>query len=588
MVPDGVGDRRAFLAGATGAIAAASGCLGGMRNLAGRARTDQLSLRISTVPASHDPYAVRIANRLAANLERAGIAATVDPMSPDVLLRETLLNHDFDLYVARYPSRGDPDELRSMLYSAYGEEAGWQNPFGFSDLETDELLDEQRTVPDSDRSEVIGELQRRIVRHQPFTVVGFPDRIGAVRDGQFEAWPEGGLADPTAYLRLDRVDGKSTLRLSLRNGRITRNRNPIAAEHRDRGALTGLLYESLLRTGGDPADPIPWLARRVEWDPEGSPAATVRLRETKWHDGEAFTARDVAFTYGFLKDTSIGGFDTPVPTPWRRGRLSLVDAVDVRSTDELRIEFTTENRTLAHRALSVPILPAHVWWDRAGSADIAGIDLVGGTTEALVTPNEAAIGSGPLRFEAATADESLSLVEFPEHFLHAGDTGGIPDRLSDPPRFDRVEFDVVPSHDAAVELLAADEVDASADGLGASVVPRIVRADEVSLATDRSEEFYHIGYNCRRSPMTDPRFRRTVARHLDRTALTDDVFGGYGTPAETPLGGRWVPAELEWDGAARLSFLGTEGELNVDRARETFREAGYQYDGDRLVRRAPS
>lgn len=583
MVSDGAGDRRAFLAGATGAIAAASGCLGGMRNLAGRARVDQLSLRVSTLPASHDPYAVRIANRLVANLERAGIATTVDPMAPDVLLRETLFNHNFDLYVAGYPSQGDPDELRSMLYSAYGEETGWQNPFGFSDLETDELLDEQRRVPDSERPEVIGELQRRIVGHQPFTVVGFPDRIGAIRDGRFEAWPDGGLSDPIAYLRLGRVDGESTLRLSLRNGRITRNRNPIAAEHRDRGVLTGLLYEPLLRTGEESGDPVPWLARRVEWDREGSPAATVRLRETTWHDGKALTARDVAFTYGLLEDTSLDGFDTPIPTPWRRGRVSLAETVDVRSADELRIEFATENRTLARRALSVPILPAHVWRDRTGSADP-----VGGTTEALVTPNEAAIGSGPLRFETATADESLSLVAFPEHFLYAGDTDGIPDRLSEPPRFDRVEFDVVPSHDAAVELLVAGETDASADGLGASVVPRIVRADEVSLTIDRSEEIYHVGYNCRQSPMTDPRFRRAVARHLDRTAIADEVFGGYGTPAETPLHGRWVPAELEWDGEARLPFLGTEDELDVDRARAAFREAGYQYDGDRLVRRGQS
>ena len=587
MVPDGAGGRRAFLA-AAGAIATTSGCLGEVRNLAGRARTDQLSLRLSTLPASHDPYAVRIANRLASNLERAGIAATVDPMGPDVLLREVLFNHDFDAYVAGYPSQGDPDELRSMLYSAYGEEAGWQNPFGFSDLGTDELLDEQRTVPGPDRPGVVGELQRRIVGQQPFTVVGVPDRIGAFRDGRFERWPDGGLADPTAYLRLDREEGGSTLRLTLRNGRVTRNRNPIAAEHRDRGALTGLLYEPLVRTRGDPDAPIPWLARRVEWETEGSTAATARLRGTTWHDGEALTARDVAFTYRFLGDTSLGGSDTPVPTPWRRGRLSLVDAVDARSADEVRIEFATENRTLARRALSVPILPAHVWRDRAGSADVAGIDLGGGTTEALVTPNEAAVGSGPFRFEAAAADASVSLVSFPDHFLRTGDTDGIPERLSDPPRFDRIEFDVVPSHDAAVELLVAGETDATADGLGASVVPRIVRSDGVSLTIDRGRELYHVGYNCRRAPMTDPRFRRTVARHLDRAALVEAVFGGYGTPAETPLDGRWVPADLEWDGAASLPFLGSDGELDVDDAREAFREAGYRYENGRLVRRGPA
>ncbi|MFW5900649.1 MAG: response regulator [Halodesulfurarchaeum sp.] len=48
------------------------------------------------------------------------------------------------------------------------------------------------------------------------------------------------------------------------------------------------------------------------------------------------------------------------------------------------------------------------------------------------------------------------------------------------------------------------------------------------------------------------------------------------------------PPELGWDGEAYLSFLGEDGELDVERAKSTFREAGYAYDGDRLVTRGGS
>lgn len=577
--------RRAFLAGTTGALASTSGCVGDVRNLVGRERTGQLSLTISTVPAGDDPYAIRIANRLADNLEQSGIETIVDPMSPDVLLREVLINHNFDLYVARYPSQNDPDELRSMLYSAYGEEAGWQNPFGFSDLETDEWADEQRQLEGDERTEIAKQLQRRIVQEQPFTVVGFPDRIDAVRSDRFDGWPRGGIADPTDFFRLERVGETDTLALLLRNDRITRNRNPIAVEHRDQGDLTGLLYESLVRDLDGSEEPIPWLARSITWENQDPLEATVQLRRTPWHDGEWVTARDVAFTYEFLRDTSLGGFDTPVPTPWRRGRTSIVTSVTVHSDGQFRIEFDTPNPMVAYRALSVPILPAHIWRGRADSAEIAGVDLIGQTTEALVNSNADAIGSGPFQIEDVVADESLSLVTFDDHFLFSGDDEELPPQIKGSPSFERVDFTVVPSHDAAVELLVNDEADASADGLQASVVPRLVRNPDVSLTIRQADPFYHIGYNCRRSPMTDTRFRRAVARHIDRERTMAESLGGYGFPAEIPLKGRWAPEDLEWDGEPTLPFFGDEGELDVEQSRESFREAGYQYDENRLIRR---
>ena len=95
--------RRALLAGAAGSLAAASGCIGEIQNLVGRDRNRQLSLSVATVPASRDAYAVRIANHLRENLEQAGIDVSVPLMEPDVLLRETLVNQEFDLVVWRYP-----------------------------------------------------------------------------------------------------------------------------------------------------------------------------------------------------------------------------------------------------------------------------------------------------------------------------------------------------------------------------------------------------------------------------------------------------------------------------------------------------
>lgn len=579
-------------------MASTSGCLGDLRNIVGRRRLQQLSLTVGTLPASEDPYAVRIANRLVSHLEAAGIDAIVDPIVPDELLRDVLVNHDFDIYVMRYPSEGNSDELRSMLHSDYTEEAGWQNPFGYTNLGMDELLDDQRSVPAEDRQSVLHEIQREFIREQPFTVVAFADRINAYRTDRFDGWRRGGPDKPTDYLRLQRTGETETIDLLLRDTRITRNRNPIAAEHRERGTALGLLYEPLARHID--GEIVPWLARTIDWEKTTSDGAdgveensetlnaAITLRDANWHDGEPVTADDVVFSYDFLSDTSLGTFDSPVPTPWRRGRLSLVDDVRIIDDDQLRVSFSTANRNLAFRGLSSVILPEHIWDEQSDSADLAGIDIIGQTTEALVWANEEPVGSGPLKFVDATPDDELVVEAFDDHFLESNDTEGIPEPYDSGPPFDRAVFTVTPSHDAAVQLLQEDEADGTADGLQASVVPRVARNSELSLSVTGSESFYHVGYNCREAPMSNPRFRQVLAQLIDREYLVENSFGGYARAAQVPFGGEWAPASLQWDGDGELPFLGENGTLDIEAAQDAFRDAGYQYDDGRLIRRGDS
>ncbi len=589
MAPGPAVRRRALLAGTAATAAATSGCIGELRNLLGRQRTQQITLTIVSLPGSFDPYAVRIANELAANLEQAGVAATVDIMSPDVLFRDVLINHDFDIYVARYPSEGEPDEYRSLLHSRYGEEAGWQNPFGFSFLNIDELLETQRVQSGDARVDTVRELQSAVVREQPFTVVAYPDRIGGVRHDRWTGWSAGGPHELDDFIGLERVSDADDVRLVVRDERITRNRNPIAVEHRDRGDVTDLLYEPLVRELGSGTDRTPWLARSVEWIDDDGLIAAVRLRETPWHDGEPVTVGDVAFTYEFLKDTSLGSFDSPEPTPWRRARISVVDTVDILSDDRLRIEFDEASREVAQRALTVPILPEHIWSERTNpAADIGPLELGGQTTEALVWPNEAAIGSGPVQFVEATADEFVALETFDEHFLYAGETTGIPDVYLDGLPFQGMRFEVAPSNEAAVELLETGEVDGSGDNLQAFVTSRLARHEDVTLTVRRTNTIYHVGYNCRNAPLSDPRFRRMLARMIDREYMVTTAFGGAAVPSETMLQSPWIPADLDWTGDATLPFLGDSGDLNVPAARDAFREAGYNYDNEQLVSRGDS
>lgn len=584
--------RRAVLAG-TGAAVASAGCVGRVRNIAGRNRPSQLTLELTTTPADEDPHAIRIARHLAENLSAVGVDARVNTMGSADLRRKVLLNHDFDLYVAQFPEDDplDPDALYSLTHSSFAAETGWQNPFGFTELSVDELLDEQRVADDDGRPEVVAELQEEICTHQPFTVVAFPDALTAVRDGRFSGWDESAPSSVDGILRMEFVGDDSSETLSLRlattDVRITENWNPIAAEYRRHGTFTSLLYDPLVRHLDD--GPVPWLARDWEWTAPRT--LRVDLREATWHDGADLTADDVAFTYAFLADTSMGRAESPVPAPKFRGRSSLVEETTVVDDGAVELTFTEVNRTVARRALEVPVLPEHVWSERTGAATIAGFEIDEETTEAVVWNNADPVGSGPLRFVNSSAEEEVVFERVADHFLDRT-PDAIPEAYHGKPDFETLTITVAPSDIAAVRMVGDGMVDVTASNLGPNAVPRIGRESDARLVSTQSGAFYHVGYNVRGAPLSNPRFRAIVASLVDKRTLADEAFQGYAEPATSPLAAspEWVPERLRWDDETDDDpvhpFRGSDGELNAEAARDAFRDAGYRYNeaGELLAR----
>ncbi|WP_313691595.1 ABC transporter substrate-binding protein [Halorarum halobium] len=665
-----VATRRRTLAAlaATAGTAATGGCLDRIRSVAGRDSSDRVAVDIKAAPADADPVGIQIARTLAENLRTVGVGARVTPVAVEELHRQVLINNEFDLYVGRYPASTliDPDELYPMIHSKFTSEPGWQNPFGCTDLALDELLDRQRMTSGQRRRDAVMELQRTIAEILPFSTLAFPDELSAVRLGEYEGWlgATDGFDTPLGLLGLDRTatdgtdpagddgagpggqggtatpvttpDGSGAeptrLGLATTDGRITENRNPVAAEFRDTGTFTGLLYDPLARQYAGAVRP--WLASEWTWDggvsddtdraggagtdrgdeaetgtaaaagtdtrteaPVGEgttdadeidpTVATVRLREgLTWHDGEPITADDVAFTYAFLADTSMGGLDSPVPAPRFRGRSSLVDSVTATGPLTAELRFTVPSRTVAARALTVPLLPQHIWTERTGEVDVPGFG-TDGVTEALVWMNPEPVGSGPLSFERASGGESALFTRFSDHFLaRERPPADVPERFHGKPAFDELLVQRAPSDSTAVELAAAGDVDATVSQLDPATVPRIGRSNALRLVSARSWSFYHLGFNMRRSPLTNPHFRQAVAGLLDAGAVAAEQLGGYARPAATPLAGtEWEAPDLRWDAETRKAgFHGEDGQLDETAARRAFREAGYRYDEEGRLR----
>nr|WP_254765183.1 ABC transporter substrate-binding protein [Natrinema marinum] len=559
-----------MLAATAGLTVSTSGCVQRLQDLVTRNNIDQLSLTITTLPADSDRESIRIANELERVFKRVGIDVSYDIRSGIDFRRTVLYDHEFDVCIGRHPGGTDPDFLYETLHSLYADESGWQNPFGFTNLNVDGFLEKQRRVSGERRREAVTAALESIATVQPFVPICVPEEHRLVGTARFEGWGENHLATRRGYLGLESAVGVDTLRASHTDGRPTKNLNPLAVGYRGRGLITDLLYDSLA-TDDPSGDVEPWLAESWEWDGR---TADVRLRDgCAFHDGVSVTASDIAFTYRFLQDMSLGNHDAAVPTPRYRGRVETVDSVDVRGRNRLEISVDT-NRAVGERAFLVPILPAHVWRERAADATgPGGVSMTQGTTKAVTANNVPPVGSGPYQFAGRTQGEQLTFERFDTHFTRRAGVD-LP-----APTADEFTFSISPSSKTAVTAVRDGIADVTSTALETDVIDSVEATETTRLVESPSWTFYFLGFNARKAPFSNPRFRRVIAQLVDKEWLVDTVFRGKARPVATPVTRQWVPESLEWDGNdPEVPFLGTGGEVDVSAAQAAFEEAGFRYD----------
>ncbi|SIR71661.1 ABC transporter substrate-binding protein [Natronorubrum thiooxidans] len=605
---DGI-DRRSVLAAAGAGLSfSLSGCVDTVQSVVSDAEDDQISLSLVTVPDDGNRETVRIARHLEQNLEAVGIDVTIAWRSRSEFLKMVLIDHDFDLYVGRHPADFDPDFLYEALHSTYAEESGWQNPFQYSNPTFfDPLLEEQRRADGDERRERIKPVLRALAEEKPFDPICRPDEY-RVANTRFDGWGDGHLATRRGYLGLESEADAERLHALVTDARPSQNVNPLSATVDEQGTITDLLYDSLgtlVVTEDDEGvayDVEPWLAAEPwEWEPtdeidasesvaetdetktdaDGMLTATVTLREDcTFHDGEPVTAEDVAFTYQFLKDTARGQSASPSPAPRYRGQVSAVENIEVE--DDYRLRITVDAGTeVGERALTVPILPRHIWWneiqDRIG--DLENFRAPQGRWGLVETNSVSPIGSGPFQFESQSERTYLHLERFDDHFSRRDDVD-LPE-----PTVDELRFTVDPGSTSSISRVESGDADVTSSLLEAHSISDIPDSSDVERLESPSWTFYHLGFNTDSGPCSKTSFRQAVTQLIDKERITEKMFYGHATPLSSPVTDEWVPDDLAWDGDDPVTpFIGTDGSLNVAAARAAFEAAGFRYDDDGRLR----
>ncbi|MDP9236155.1 MAG: peptide ABC transporter substrate-binding protein [Chloroflexota bacterium] len=319
--------------------------------------------------------------------------------------------------------------------------------------------------------------------------------------------------------------------------------NPLFTGTNDADAdVASLVFSGLVQLGPD-GTPEPDLAERWEITGNGQSYVFHLRRGIDWHDGQAFGAEDVVFTFKAITDPGFKG-DPALA--------DLMQGVVVTARDALTVEFKLEQAYAPFLAyLTLGILPKHLL-QNLDANQLFNAEF-----------NARPVGTGAYRFGKRT-DHGVQLESNSTYYLG-------------PPRISTIEFRTYPDSGALAEALRSGQVDGALLGPATSPDTLAALSGDPSLAVhDLVSNSYNTIYMDTRSPLfSDKTVRRALFQAINQQSLIDDSAGGRGVPATTgisPNSWAYTPPDMPpFDPGAAASALELAG---WQRGRDGVRQKG--------------
>lgn len=298
-------------------------------------------------------------------------------------------------------------------------------------------------------------------------------------------------------------------------GHYTTSADPHFYNNAPNNAFAAHVFDTLVDRSPT-VEPVPGLA--VHWRPISSTVWEFALRPgVSWHDGQPFTAEDVAFSFARARSVpnSTGGFAV---------YLRAIERVEIVDPLTVRLHLSNPNPLLPRDLANIAIVSRHVG-EAASTADY--------------NAGTAAIGTGPYRLRAY---QSGARYEFTRHDGYWGEV----------PHWRNVTFRAITSDAARTAALLSGDVEVI-DKVPITDLARLRRDARIRVAEiqglrviylqgdmSRTGEVPYVTDNAgaplRANPFRDVRVRRALSIAIDRQALTDRVMEGTAQP-----NGQWLP-----------------------------------------------
>lgn len=321
--------------------------------------------------------------------------------------------------------------------------------------------------------------------------------------------------------------------------------NPLLSTDIYDGRVNQLVYSTLINLDANNKF-VPGLAESYKVSDDNLTVTFKLNKKAKWHDGEPFTAADVAFTF-----TSIA---SPDYTGTRFAEIDkLVGAKDyhdkkadsvagIKVIDDSTISFTySEVFAPALANFSVrAIIPKHIWEK-----------VPVGTWEKQSDLLKKPVGTGAFKLTNFTPDQSVELTKNDDYFLGA-------------PNVDGFIFKVVNQDTAQSELINGN--------LDITAVTSLKQSDLHAYTNSGMKTLEYAGTSYQFLTMnndnplfSDKKVRQAITYAIDRKGIVDKLLEGHAKVLNAPL------AVSSWAYPTGIN----EYEYNVDKAKSLLKEAGW-------------
>lgn len=287
--------------------------------------------------------------------------------------------------------------------------------------------------------------------------------------------------------------------------------------------ILGMIHEGLV--GVSPVDGtiVPGLADSYEIAADGITYTFFLNEDATWHDGEDFTADDVAFTIDAYLDPQTNSAYTGIIDQ----NLASYEVVD-----ENTIRLIAEDQ-LATFLYDVPgtmfMMAEHIW------ADVPHADWLTSPGNTGQDPSMV-VGTGPFTFVEWVPGDHVTLAKNPNYW----DAEAMP-------HLDEIIFRVLPDENTAVQALIAGEIDWY-ERLPFSQVETLEQEEDLQVSVYDTLSFNWYAANIENPIFADPVVRQAMLLALDRTLMAEEIYLGFAVQADGTqpvLSPSYAPDQIE-------------------------------------------
>ena len=323
------------------------------------------------------------------------------------------------------------------------------------------------------------------------------------------------------------------------------NMNPYVTAGTKSGTLRGLTYDALIFFNPIDGTFVPMLATEWAFNDDYT-AITFKLREgVTWHDGEAFNAEDVAFTYNMLNGTTLDTF----------GLWNKISSIETTGDYEVTISFSEPFSSFLAYCGDCYIVPEHIW------------SQVGDVAAYL---NTEPVGTGAFVFSKYTTGTDLQYTANENYWAGR-------------PQVDNLIVEMYNSSPNVTLALMAGDVDCTFGTMAMSYLPQLLAQENMKLQMYAGMGNYVVSMNMENELLKDKAVRQAMCMAIDQSSLISRCE----YDAVYPINMAWLPdlfgEYVNKDANAILQY-------DVAGARQLLEDAGYtlgddgiyQKDGNRL------